>query len=115
MHRVQAETALKPGDRLIVAGGLRVKLSQKVEGIGVGGIDLSHSLECIDGGIHLREIAIQNAEVVPRSGAARLAASRIEKNFPRVVKTLVVQQGDALVQTRRKKSGIGPRGTPEEF
>src|SRR5262249_37677162 len=97
MNGIQGETLFECCDGLIITPGLRMQLTEKVERVGVAGIQFGDLLESLDGDIRLRERSISNAEVVPGARILWLSARRVQKNVARFIDSLKVQESDALV------------------
>src|SRR6266850_7544590 len=115
MQGIQRETLLKSVDRLVVTACLQMKLPEKVQGVGVVGIQAGHLLKGVDRGGVLSKRSINHAEVVPSARVLRFTPSGIEKNVARFVKLLAVEERNAFIQTRRKKRWVFYLSAPERL
>ena len=113
MKRIQRQALLEGRDCLIVALRLHLQLAEKVQRIGIAGIDPGDLLERVNGRGGLAKRPVCNAEVVPGARALRLTARGIHKNVTRFGKLLAIEQCDPFVQARRKKIRVLCRGAAE--
>ena len=98
MKRIQRQTLFESRDRLIVTLRLQMELTEKVQRIGIAGIDPGDLFECIDG--RRRSVQASGTQCRGYTRPARSAADAVvasSKNVARFGNLLAVEQCDTFV------------------
>ena len=85
-----------------MAAHLRVKLTEKIQRVGVVRIELRHVLKGGNGGVTFAKSPVGEPEVVPRTRILRLLACHIEERVAGLIEPLRLDERDAFIQARGK-------------